>query len=519
MSRLKLVLVIYFCFMFLFLSISFFTTSTFGQGVYEAWVARYNGPGNNFDYALALAVDDSGNVYVTGYSGVYPYEDYATIKYSPFGETLWVKRYDGPGNGRDEAVALAVDDSGDVYVTGFSKGSGTSGDYATIKYSSAGDTLWVRRYNGPGNSDDRANGLAVDGSGNVYVTGYSWSGTPFDYATIKYSSAGDTLWVRRYNGPGNDNDGAVALAVDGSGNVYVTGYSWSGTTFDYATIKYSYAGDTLWVRRYNGPGNNYDVAYTLAVDGSGNVYVTGSSGTIKYSASGDSLWFGVYGGHDLAIDGSGNVYVAGGGLDYITIKYSSDGDTLWVRSYNGPGNEYDEASALAVDDSGNVYVTGSSVGSDPYNYTDYATIKYSSSGDTLWVKRYNGAGNGGDGANALAVDDRGNVYVTGWSLGTVWPDNDYATIKYFPCTSATPKTGDANGDGEVNLADIIFKIDYIFKAGPKPNPSCRADVNADGNLLLTDIVYLINFLFKSGSTPQPTGTCCLYNKKGWRQAP
>src|SRR4030066_101292 len=384
MSRLKLVLVIYFCFMFLFLSISFFTTSTFGQGVYEAWVARYNGPGNNFDYALALAVDDSGNVYVTGYSGVYPYEDYATIKYSPFGETLWVKRYDGPGNGRDEAVALAVDDSGNVYVTGFSKGSGTSGDYATIKY----------------------------------------------------SYAGDTLWVRRYNGPGNDNDGAVALAVDGSGNVYVTGYSWSGTTFDYATIKYSYAGDTL-----------------------------------------------------------------------------------WVRSYNGPGNEYDEASALAVDDSGNVYVTGSSVGSDPYNYTDYATIKYSSSGDTLWVKRYNGAGNGGDGANALAVDDSGNVYVTGWSLGTVWPDNDYATIKYFPCTSANPKTGDANGDGEVNLADIIFKIDYIFKAGPKPNPSCRADVNADGNLLLTDIVYLINFLFKSGSTPQPTGTCCLYNKKGWRQAP
>src|SRR4030065_500206 len=348
MSRLKLVLVIYFCFMFLFLSISFFTTSTFGQGVYEAWVARYNGPGNNFDDALALAVDDSGN----------------------------------------------------VYVTGFSKGSGTSGDYATIKY--------------------------------------------------------------------------------------------------------SYAGDTLWVRRYNGPGNNYDVANALAVDGSGNVYVTGSSGTIKYSASGDSLWFGVYGGHDLAIDGSGNVYVAGGGLDYITIKYSSDGDTLWVRSYNGPGNEYDEASALAVDDSGNVYVTGSSVGSDPYNYTDYATIKYSSSGDTLWVKRYNGAGNGGDGANALAVDDSGNVYVTGWSLGTVWPDNDYATIKYSPCTSANPKAGDANGDGEVNMAEILFKIDYIFKAGPKPNPSCRADVNADGNLLLTDIVYLIIFLFKSGSTQQPT---------------
>ncbi len=139
---------------------------------------------------------------------------------------------------------MAVDGSGNVYVTGSSEG-----DYATIKYSPDGDTLWVRRYSGS------ASALAVDDSGNVYVTGWSYgSGTFDDYATIKYAPNGDSLWVRRYNGPGNDYDLPFALALDGDGNVYVTGESYgSGTNYDYATIKYiqclakpgDVSGDTL----------------------------------------------------------------------------------------------------------------------------------------------------------------------------------------------------------------------------------------------------------------------------------
>jgi hypothetical protein len=115
-----------------------------------------------------------------------------------------------------------------------------------LLFSSAVAQEWVRRYNGPGDSTDVANALAVDNSGNVYVTGGSrGSGTYYDYATIKYNSAGKVLWVRRYNGPGNSLDVAAALAVDNSGNVYVTGVSYgSGTSRDYATIKYNPDGGT-----------------------------------------------------------------------------------------------------------------------------------------------------------------------------------------------------------------------------------------------------------------------------------
>jgi len=278
-----------------FIFIFFFTLPLFAQSVDTAWVRRYNGPGNSGDEASAIALDGSGNVYVTGKSWDSGTDyDYATIKYYPNGDTAWVRRCNGPANSGDEASAIALDSSGNVYVTGKSWDSGTKYDYATIKYYPNGDTAWVRRYNGPGDKEDNAYAIAVDGSGNVYVTGKSrGSGTNYDYATIKYYPNGDTAWVRRYNEPANFSDEASAIALDSSGNVYVTGKSRGGSTnYDYATIKYYPNGDTAWVRRYNGPGNFDDFAYAIAIDGSGNVYVTGWS----------------YGG-------SGTDY------DYATIKY------------------------------------------------------------------------------------------------------------------------------------------------------------------------------------------------------
>src|SRR6266511_3025956 len=324
----------------------------------EVWVARYKGPGNARDTAWAVAVDASGNVYVTGASvGSGTGLDYATIKYNSSGIQQWVARYNGSGNSGDEATAIAVDGSGNVYVTGYSTGPASGYDYATIKYNSSGIQQWVARYDGPGDTNDYANAIAVDGSGNVYVTGGSGGsrvgcgGACDDYATIKYNSSGIQQWVARYNGSDYGHNDAQAMAIDGLGNGYVTGISWggggSGTCDDYATVKYDTSGTQQWVARYNGPGIFGDVGRAIAVDASGNVYVTGES------------------------MGSGS------GYDYATIKYNSSGTQQWVDRYNGPGNGDDKIvspGAIAIDASGNAYVTGESTNLNG-DY-DYATIKY-----------------------------------------------------------------------------------------------------------------------------------------------
>ena len=189
----------------------------------QIWVARSS---QSAPFAIAV---DAGSVYVTGL---------ATIKYDEDGHELWVARNNAPGVFR--ANALAVDGSGNAYVTGASWGSGTA-DYATIKYDTDGNERWVARYNGPGNGFDWATAVVLDASRNVYVTGQSdGTVTGADYATIKYDNDGNELWVARYNGPGNSYDAAAAIVVDDSTrNVYITGFSWGGDTqFDYATIKY-----------------------------------------------------------------------------------------------------------------------------------------------------------------------------------------------------------------------------------------------------------------------------------------
>ena len=373
-----------------------YATIMYNSAGQQQWVARYNGPLNSGG-AHAIALDILGNVYVTGQStGIGTAEDYATIKYNSAGQQQWVARYNGPGNFTDTAYAIAVDSSGNVYVTGQSDsgGQGSNYDYVTIKYNSDGQQQWLARYNGPGNDGDAAYALATDLSGNVYVTGVSTgsdSGT--DYATIKYNSSGQQQWVARYNGPANGDDSGYAIAIDNSGNVYVTGSSRGpGTDFDYATIKYDSAGQQQWAARYVGPGGGFGEAKAIAIDGSGNVYVTGHSpgtgtgddyATLKYNSAGQQQWVARYNGpgnggdeaHAIALDNSGNVYVtgqsygAGANSDYATIKYNSGGQEQWAIRYNGPGNPFDFAFAMAVDASANVYVTGQS-------NANYLTIKY-----------------------------------------------------------------------------------------------------------------------------------------------
>ena len=246
------------------------------------WTNYYNGPGTVADKALALAVDSSDNVIVTGYSSLGGLRAYVTIKYSGEGVPQWTNNYQATrSGGADQPTAVAVDGDNNVIVTG-SLTVGIGQKYATVKYSSEGALLWTNLFGGSsGIFVSQATAMAVDGSNNIVVTGASSSTSTSGgivYGTIKYSSEGVPVWANYYDGPGTGSDFATAVAVDGRNNVIVTGRSpGSGSGFDYATVKYSSEGVPVWTTRFNGPANGPDIASAMKVDHRGNVVVTGYS--------------------------------------------------------------------------------------------------------------------------------------------------------------------------------------------------------------------------------------------------
>ncbi len=486
----------------------------------ELWASRYEG--GDYRYAEDIAVGQDGSVYVTGSDGTVKYDgegnqlwsverewgwftlggrtialdgaggvyvgspyrymmddlDYETIKYDTDGKELWVARYDGLGQGDDRLTGLALDASGNVYVTGQSEGDGTGEDYATVKYDTDGKELWVARHDGPDHGTDAAVAIAIDPAGDPLVSGYVSVGGRDDFATVKYNAGGTPLWVRTYDGRRGGGDKARAVAVSASGRVAVTGTSLayflyggpeqavSGDDPDMTTVVYDTAGTQLWEVVYGGEGPGYDRAEKILMDGAGNVYVTGLSGTVKYDSSGGRLWTAVEGGLSMAlesaggvalagtskgtarldgeghllwsvqdgcrsvsVDGAGNVYGAGSGVrsgpktDIRTIKYDPAGNPLWEAWYEGPLSESEEAGHVALDGQGNVIVAGNRITEDEYgvHYGDYIVIKYDSQGNELWVTRYDAGGELID----LAVDGEGNVIVT----GSEW---NYVTVKYDP---------------------------------------------------------------------------------------
>jgi len=374
--------------------------------------------------------------------------DVFLAKYDAAGNFLWAKTMGGSRT--DYGQGIAVDDSGNVYVTGYFTDSvnfnpGGSGGMLTAvvardvflaKYDTGGNYLWAKSMGGGGN--DQSQGVAVDGSGNVFVTGWFNSDTAnfnlgssggmlinvgpglSDAFLAKYDAGGSFIWAK--NMGGSNADQGQSVAVDGSGNVYVTGYFASDTADfnlgssggtlttagddDVFLAKYDAGGNYIWARSMG--GSNSDNGYGVAVDGSGNVYCTGN---FRLDTA------------DFNPGGSGGTLTTAGNYDIFLAKYDAGGNYIWARSMGGSSS--DNGYGVAVDGSGNVYVTGF-FQSDTANFNpahsngtlttaggvDIFLAKYDAGGNYLWAK--NMGGNKGDYGQGIAVDGSGNVYGTGY---------------------------------------------------------------------------------------------------------
>jgi hypothetical protein len=389
--------------------------------IQQAWVAKYNnGITNGNHQALKMALDPSGNIYVLGVSqNANTNTGYVTIKYAPNGNQLWAARYDSTNFPSATPAGFAVDSLGNVVVTG---------NAVTLKYDMNGNQLW--------SATNNAQAIAVDGGQNVYITGVS-----SNFTTMKLNPAGSNLWSATWIYYGLTNLSQV-IGVDAFTNVYVAGREgWPldrNISVNVAVLKYDQNGNQLWETNSLNGAMDVDVHVVgLILDGSGNTYyganLVGDAGgeftTVKCNNNGSSGWVaydptgnGASVCAALGLDTLGDVLVTGKNAHYPplpsygTYKIDTNGNYVWGALYPMSSYGSSGALALALDSANNVYVTGSSTITN--TGSDIATLKYDSNGNQLWVQRYNGPGNGNDAGSAIAVDNAGNVYVAGYETET-----------------------------------------------------------------------------------------------------
>lgn len=361
----------------------------------------------------------------------------AALSPNSFGQNFqWAKQIGGVG--WDEVTSIKTDNN-NVYTVGlfigtvdFDPGIGVFNltsvgekDAFICKLDPAGNFMWAKHY-GDSASIDEKSALGIDSSGNLYITNSFLGTVDFDpgpgsfYLTSqgmdrdvfiqKLDVNGNFIWAKQIGGPfvpsfptpAHSN----AIAVDSSGNLYLTGY-FDGTvdfdpdsafTFDMTSqfnasdifvCKLNTDGNFIWAKQFTGTQSQGGVGYAIAVDGSGNVYSTGTiGGTVDLDPGLNTFYL------TTSVPNQTEIYIS---------KLDSFGNFLWAKPM-GPG----EGSAIVVDENNTIYSSGWT----PLGYTPVIN-KHDSAGNLLWAKQL-----GGMNGQSIALDNNGNVYTTGLCFGT-----------------------------------------------------------------------------------------------------
>ena len=352
------------------------------------WVERWASPDVRRESGADVVTDAEGNLYVcatTEFAQLVT-ADVLVLSYDPDGALRWSDVYDS--GGQDLAVALELDPTGRLIVAGR-----TLGDFLVLAYDPAsGARLGTWTHDAGGIDDPRA--LATDADGHVYVTGSSWTDEQNDYYTVELDADGNLVWSARYQGPGAflfAHDVAYAVAVDAAGDVFVSGSS-NGPgqpSGDFVTIKYSGVdGSELWFDRYS-IGSN-EVAYDLELDAAGDVYITGGS----YQS----------------------------GFVFVTRKYANaTGAVLWSVTHQP--ELCSVATELELDGRGGVYVSGwADPDCDESNFNDNIVTDRlrADDGARLWSTSFGSPAVGQfDVPSDLGIDRFGQPWVTGLNVSVL----------------------------------------------------------------------------------------------------
>ena len=354
----------------------------------------------------------------------------------------WATYYGGSNN--NYGFGIATDGSGNVIIdgetwsTGFpiqnahQDSSGGDWDAFVVKFNSSGLLQWATYYGGSGWESCRLHGIATDGSGNVVMCGTTLS-TDFpilpqqgsnaggqDAFVVKFNGNGVRQWAKYYGG--NDDDIATSIAVDGGGNVVITGWTESANFPVQNAQQASHAGggeDAFIVKFSNSGvlqwatyygGNVVDWAEDIAVDSSGNVIITGATNSTN-----------------LPVQNAQQEFLAARG-DAFVVKFNSSGVIQWATYYGGSGDEI--GYGVATDNNANVVLTGWTSSADfpvPYPHQglyaggtrDAYVVKFNSSGTVQWATYYGGTDT--DSAFDITTDGNGNVVIAGSTTSTDFP--------------------------------------------------------------------------------------------------
>ena len=435
---------------------------------YRIWATVYGGGGP--DSGNDICTDYSGNIFVTGYTwGNFPTQtlggaynqttnggvtDAFVLKFNSSCARLWATYYGG--NSYDEGNSICTDNSGNVFVTGFTSGGtfplhslsgaynqttwGGDDDVFILKFNNNGARQWATYYGG--SYDDNGYSICADNSGTLYVTGYTQSinfptqtltgaynqtyGGDGDVFILKFNSNCARIWATCYGGSYTDH--GASICMDSLDNLYITGYTTSsnfptqtlagaynqttlGGNRDVFILKFNSSSTRLWATYYGGWGG--DIGHCICIDNSNNIYITGSAGPdfpiqILQGAYNQTIYSGLE-------------------SDAFILKFNSYSVRQWATYYGG--TVLDKGYSINTDNSGNLYVTGETQSTNfpiktlagAYNQSNFGgmwdafILMFNNSGTRIWATYYGGMNP--DYGFSICTDNSINLYVTGYTNG------------------------------------------------------------------------------------------------------